>query len=146
MKEVVVVTSGGFDPLHIGHVRMFKAAKQLGDRHIVILNNDNWLRQKKGFVLMPEAERKEILEALAEVDEVFISKHEVGTNDMSVCEELKLIKPDIFANGGDRKQDNIPEVAMCQEIGCQMIFNVGGGKVQSSSWLIERNKPQVTGG
>ncbi len=136
MKTVAV--SGGFDPIHIGHVRMFATAKALGDRLVVIINNDNWLRKKKGFVFMPQDERKELIEALRMVDEVVITKHIANTDDMSVCDALREVKPDIFANGGDRTRENIPEVPVCQEIGCEMIFSVGqGGKVQSSSWLLE---------
>lgn len=137
-KKTVVV-SGGFDPVHIGHVRMFNEARALGNRLVVILNNDNWLMKKKGFVFMPEAERKEIIEAFRAVDVVVLTKHEMDTLDMSVCNALEEIKPDIFANGGDRKIDNIPEVATCEAIGCEMIFNIGrGGKVQSSSELAQK--------
>lgn len=133
----IVAVSGGFDPIHIGHVRMFNEAKKLGKKLIVILNNDNWLRKKKGFVFMPESERKEVIEALHAVDEVILTEHPENPEDMSVCESLKKIRPHIFANGGDRRADNIPEVPVCQEIGCEMIFNIGrGGKVQSSSWLV----------
>jgi D-beta-D-heptose 7-phosphate kinase/D-beta-D-heptose 1-phosphate adenosyltransferase len=136
-KPIVVAVSGGFDPIHIGHVRMFERAKALGDELVVILNNDNWLTAKKQHIFMPENERKEIIEALRVVDRVFLTKHDANPTDMSVCAELMEIKPDIFANGGDRKLDNIPEVAVCQEIGCKMIFNIGeGGKIQSSSWLL----------
>lgn len=136
-KEIIVAVSGGFDPLHIGHVRMFDEAKKLGDKLIVILNNDNWLAKKKGYVFMKEAERKEVIEALRSVDAVMVTSHSKNPQDMSVCEELMKLKPQIFANGGDRKLDNIPEVVICREIGAQMIFNVGaGGKVQSSSWLV----------
>ncbi len=136
-----VAVSGGFDPLHIGHVRLFEAAKKLGDRLIVIINNDNWIALKKGKAFMPDTERKELIEALSVVDEVYLTKHEKGTKDMSVCKALEEIKPDIFANGGDRKEDNIPEVDTCKEINCEMVFNVGrGGKVQSSSWLIDKSK------
>ncbi len=140
-KAKIVAVSGGFDPVHIGHVRMFQSAKKLGDKLVVILNNDNWLKKKKGYVFMYEKERKEIIEAFSVVDQVVISKHAKNSQDMSVCAELKKIKPDIFANGGDRKLDNIPEVAVCKKINCQMVFNVGrGGKVQSSSWLIKKLK------
>lgn len=93
---------------------------------------------KKGYVFIPENERKEILEALSWVDEVILSKHSENPKDMSVCQELLEIRPTIFANGGDRNKDNIPEVAVCQAIGCKMVFNVGGGKIQSSSWLLEK--------
>ncbi|MSR73609.1 MAG: hypothetical protein EXS60_00915 [Candidatus Pacebacteria bacterium] len=139
-KKVVVV-SGGFDPVHIGHVRMFQEARALGDWLVVVLNNDNWLIKKKGFVFMPEAERKEVIEAFRAVDEVVLTKHEAGITDMSICKTLEEIKPDIFANGGDRKIDNIPEVATCESIGCEMVFNIGrGGKVQSSSELAKKIK------
>jgi D-beta-D-heptose 7-phosphate kinase/D-beta-D-heptose 1-phosphate adenosyltransferase len=136
-KKIVVAVSGGFDPAHVGHVRMFQAAKELGDELVVILNNDNWLRKKKGFVFMPQAERKEILEALASVDRVVLTRHPKNPKDMSVCAELKKIKPHVFANGGDKNRGNVPEVGVCKEINCRMAFNVGkGGKIQSSSWLL----------
>jgi D-beta-D-heptose 7-phosphate kinase/D-beta-D-heptose 1-phosphate adenosyltransferase len=92
-KPVVVAVSGGFDPLHIGHVRMFEAAKKLGDRLVVILNNDAWLRTKKGFVFMPQKERKEIIEALAAVDKVVITKHSRSDTDRSVTRELRKVRP-----------------------------------------------------
>ena len=134
------MVSGGFDPLHIGHVRMFQEAKKLGDKLIVVLNNDNWLRLKKGREFMPEHDRKEIIEALACVDEVIITGHIEGTKDISVCKELCRIKPHIFANGGDRKPDGdpVPEVALCQDLGIKVVYNVGrGGKVRSSSDLLK---------
>jgi cytidyltransferase-like protein len=135
-KRVIVAVSGGFDPVHVGHVRMFEEARKLGDKLVVILNNDNWLLAKKGYVFMPEKERREILEAFSFVDEVFLSTHEANPKDMSVSSDLRKINPDIFANGGDRKSGNTPEVEVCSEIGCKMVYNVGkGGKIQSSSWL-----------
>jgi cytidyltransferase-like protein len=138
-KKIVVAVSGGFDPIHIGHIRMFEEAKALGDELVVILNNDNWLRAKKGFAFMKEAERREVLKALRVVDRVVITGHVPNDSDASVCAALRAIKPDIFANGGDRKLDNIPEVAVCKAIDCKMVFNVGkGGKIQSSSWLIKK--------
>jgi len=136
-KKTVVAVSGGFDPIHVGHVRLFEEAKKLGDELVVILNNDHWLKKKKGYVFMTDTERKEVIEALKSVDRVFITGHKEDTDDMSVCNELKKIKPHIFANGGDRRKSNIPEVPVCEEIGCRMVFNIGpGGKVQSSSWLL----------
>lgn len=135
-KEIIVAVSGGFDPLHIGHVRMFDEAKKLGDKLVVILNNDHWLAKKKGYVFMKEQERKEVILALRSVDGVLVTSHTKDTSDMSVCKELRKLKPQIFANGGDRKLDNIPEAVVCGEIGAKMVFSVGaGGKVQSSSWL-----------
>lgn len=139
-EPTTVAISGGFDPIHIGHVRMIREAKALGDRLIVILNNDHWLRKKKGYAFMSEAERKEIVEAIVGVDNVMISDHQAEPSDMSICAELKKIRPHIFANGGDRFEDNIPEKILCEEMGTQMVFNVGhGGKVQSSSWLLEKH-------
>lgn len=139
-KKTVVAVSGGFDPIHIGHVRMFHEAKALGDELVVILNNDNWLVAKKGYAFMPEEERKEVIAAIRPVDRVVITKHIPNDPDRSVVNALREVRPDIFANGGDRKLDNIPEVPVCEEIGCTMIFNMGhGGKVQSSSWLLNKH-------
>ena len=136
-KKKIVAVSGGGDPIHVGHVRLFQEAKKLGDKLVVILNNDNWLRKKKGYVFMSEKERKEILEAMKGVDRVILTKHLANPKDMSVCAELRKIRPHIFANGGDRTANNIPEVAVCNKFGCKMIFNIGhGGKIQSSSWLV----------
>ncbi|MFC1722667.1 adenylyltransferase/cytidyltransferase family protein [Nanoarchaeota archaeon] len=133
MKTVMV--SGGFDPVHVGHLRMFREAKKLGDRLIVVINNDNWLKKKKGKFFMPEDDRKEIIEAFRCVDEVVLTKHPENPEDMSVCNALKEIKPGIFANGGDRFPDNTPEKGVCEELGIELAFNVGGGKVASSSDL-----------
>lgn len=140
-KKKIVMVSGGFDPIHIGHVRYIQEAKKLGDYLVVVLNNDNWLRMKKGKEFMNELERKEIIEAIIGVDKVIISGHIKNTKDVSVCEEIKKIKPHIFANGGDRKPDwvPIPEVSLCEELGIKMIYNVGrGGKVRSSSELVKK--------
>lgn len=138
-KRIVVAVSGGFDPVHPGHIRLFREAKKLGDELVVILNNDNWLRKKKSYVFMPEKERKEVIEALRPVDRVVITKHPKNTKDMSVCRELKMIRPDVFANGGDRNKSNVPEVELCRRLGIKMVWNVGkGGKVQSSSWLLKK--------
>jgi len=138
-KKIIVVVSGGFDPIHAGHVRLLEKAKKLGDELVVILNNDNWLKKKKGFVFASQGERREIVESLQWVDKVLITRHSVKPKDMSVSVELKKLRPNIFANGGDRaKKEDIPEVAICKEINCKMVFNVGkGGKIQSSSWLLE---------
>jgi D-beta-D-heptose 7-phosphate kinase/D-beta-D-heptose 1-phosphate adenosyltransferase len=142
-KPIVVAVSGGFDPVHVGHIRMLRAAKEHGDKLVVILNNDNWLTDKKGFFFMPETERKEILEAINEVDRVVLTDHAPGEYfaDKSVCRSLREIKPDIFANGGDRHPDGdpVPEVDVCKKLGIKMVYNVGiGGKVQSSSWLVAK--------
>lgn len=143
-KPTVVAVSGGFDPVHIGHIELFREARKLGDKLVVILNNDNWLKKKKGVVFMPEKERKAVIEALDGVDEVAVTAHPAEPDDMSVCKELYRIRPDIFANGGDRFADNVPEVGACREIGCRMVFGVGS-KVQSSSWLLGKYVKEVQG-
>lgn len=137
-KKIVVTVSGGFDPVHSGHIELFKNAKKLGDELVVIMNNDNWIRAKKRDTFMDEDERKAIVEALKPVDRVVLTDHEENSSDMSINSTLLKIRPDIFANGGDRKIDNIPEVQLCKEINCKMVFNVGGEKSQSSSWLLEK--------
>ena len=152
-KKKIVMVSGGFDPIHIGHIRYMEEAKKLGDKLIVVINNDNWLNAKKGYAFMREEERKEIIEALGCVDEVIISKHPKNPKDMSVCRELVKIKPHIFANGGDRneKDSDDPESSLYREkqihqkYGIQMIYNVGrGGKVRSSSELVKKAKMRKT--
>ena len=140
-KPIIVAVSGGFDPIHIGHIRLFEEAKKLGDKLIVILNNDNWLKKKKGFVFIPQKERKELLESIRWVDKVILTAHKPNPEDMSVCRELKRIRPDIFAQGGDRNVKNIPscEVRLQKELGYRVVENIGrGGKIQSSSRLLAK--------
>lgn len=131
-----VATSGGFDPLHVGHLRLFKAARKLGDKLVVIVNNDNWLRAKKGFVFMSQKERAELISAFPYVDKVVFTEHRKDDKDVSVAAVLRKLKPAIFAKGGDRTRTNTPEVSICKELGIVTKYNVGGGKVQSSSWMI----------
>ena len=124
--------------MHIGHVRMMRKARKLGDKLVVIINNDNWLEKKKGYVFMPQAERGEIIAAYDFVDKVVFTDHTVNDPDRSVCRALKKLKPAVFANGGDRFADDIPEAIVCKELGIKTVFNVGhGGKVQSSSWMTD---------
>jgi D-beta-D-heptose 7-phosphate kinase/D-beta-D-heptose 1-phosphate adenosyltransferase len=128
---MIVATSGGFDPLHVGHLRLLQEAKKLGDSLCVILNTDEFLMRKKGFIFMPLKERAEILLGLRCVDRVEISIDE----DQTVCKTLEKIKPDIFAKGGDSTEFNVPEKAICEKYGIKLVFGIGGGKIQSSSWL-----------
>ncbi len=137
MKKIVV--SGGFDPVHIGHLELLEDAKKLGDHLTVILNSDRFLKEKKGFIFMPFKERKEILLGFSCVDKVIncIDK------DATVCETLKMLKNknqiDVFANGGDRKnKSDIPEYKICKKNNIEMVFDVGGGKIQSSSDLVKQ--------
>lgn len=125
-KMINVATSGYFNPLHIGHIRLLEEAKKLGNHLTVIVNNDEQVALKGSKVFMSEIERCQIVKALACVDEVVLSVD----NDSTVCKTLTMIAPDIFAKGGDSTPLNVPE----QEV-CPVVFNVGGGKIQSSSWL-----------
>lgn len=135
----VVAVSGGFDPVHVGHVKMFEEAKKLGDYLVVILNCDDWLVRKKGYVFMPAIERAAVIRSIRWVDDVYIHESE----DQHVAQALEHVRPHVFANGGDRKaQADIPEAEVCGRLGIEMAFNVGGGKIQSSSWLLQKVRQQ----
>ncbi len=136
MKKIVV--SGGFDPIHIGHLRMFQEAKKLGDHLNVIINSDEFLEEKKGFKFMNFEERKEIIQGFSCVDKVT----KCIDYDNSVCKTLEMLSKsnevDIFANGGDRKSiDDIPEYKVCAENNIDLVFGIGGNKIQSSSDLLK---------
>jgi cytidyltransferase-like protein len=141
MKKIVIA-SGYYNPIHIGHINLFREAKKLGDFLVVVVNNDGQVKLKGSVPFMDEKERVEIIKAVKYVDEVFLSVDK----DRSVCESLKAVAklhPDdelFFANGGDRHAGNIPEVKICEEFNIKMIDNIGGGKVQSSSWLLVKVK------
>ncbi len=134
----VIVVSGGFDPLHSGHIEYFNSAKKLGDRLIVALNSDVWLANKKGKPFMPFKERKILIENLKMVDEVIhFEDDDLGSCSLGL-EKVKEMHPNekiIFCNGGDRNKENIPEIKVS---GIDFRFNVGGSeKLNSSSWLIK---------
>lgn len=137
----VVAVSGGFDPLHSGHLNYIREAKQLGDKLVVILNADRFLLEKKGFAFMPYEERKYILEHIREVDEVIPCIDE----DQTVSKTLAQLKPTIFAKGGDRTPDNLPksETDICHDLGIQLVFGVGGNNEQSSSRLVRNAKEKI---
>jgi cytidyltransferase-like protein len=135
----LVSTSGGFDPLHIGHLRCIQAASMLkGDNglFVVIVNGDGFLMRKKGYVFMPQEERLELVAALRGVDYV------VAWDDggQFVTGAIEIIKPNIFAKGGDRSTaENVPEYDTCMKVGCHVVFGIGGHtKVQSSSDLVQK--------
>ena len=143
MKTIVVV-SGGFDPVHSGHIKLFKEARLLGDMLIVGLNSDEWLERKKGRSFMPWNERLCIVNNLSMVDEVYTFDDEDGT----ACHLLQQVRahyPDakiIFANGGDRTQENIPEMSVAD---VEFVFGVGGkDKSNSSSWILQEWKAPKT--
>jgi cytidyltransferase-like protein len=127
-NQVVVAVSGYFDPLHVGHVEFFQLAKELGSKLIVIINNNQQAKIKKGSFFMDEKDRMEIVAALRHVDEVFLSID----SDGSVCKSLEAIKPDIFANGGDRSLEEIPETSVMKKYNIKMVDGLGD-KIRSSS-------------
>ena len=132
MKKKLIAVSGGFDPIHKGHVKMIQEAAEYGDV-VVILNSDEWLERKKGYKFMTFEERSYIAGSIKGV----LMTTSVDDHDNTVCEALIRIKPDYFANGGDRILSNTPEMKLCHEMGIQMLWNVGGGKEQSSSSLVD---------
>ena len=134
MSKTVMV-SGGYDPIHIGHIRQFKAASWHGNL-VIALCSDAWLLRKKGYVFMPYEERKEILEKIKHVWKVV---PQIGEGDTAV-ESLIYYKPKIFAKGGDRTPDNMPqeELEVCKNLGIELVYGIGGDKAQSSSELIEK--------
>lgn len=125
---IVVAVSGYFDPIHVGHLEYLKLAKQLGDKLIVIVNNDKQAILKKRKSFMNEKDRMEIVSALQCVDEVFLSIDD----DKSVCKSLEFLKPSIFANGGDRSLSEIPETAIIEKYSIKMVDGLGA-KIRSSS-------------
>ena len=129
-KLTTVAVSGYFDPIHVGHLEYLQLAKKLGDKLIVIINNNFQAKLKKGSTFMDEKDRMEIVAALRCVDEVFLSIDE----DKSVCKSLEYIKPDIFANGGDRSLQEIPETAVMEKYNIKMVDGLGL-KIRSSSDL-----------
>ena len=124
----VVAVSGYFDPLHIGHLEYLEMAKELGDKLVVIVNSDKQAILKKGKPFMKEDDRLEIVASLKCVDEVFLSIDK----DNSVCKSLEAIKPDIFANGGDRSLSEIPETAVMEKYNIKIVDGLGE-KIRSSS-------------
>ena len=145
MKTIVLVT-GGFDPLHSGHIAYFEAAKALGDQLVVGLNSDEWLTRKKGRAFMPLRERAGIVGNLRMVDEV-ISYNDDDNSSQAAIQEVRRRYPQdriIFANGGDRTQTNIPEMD-CNIDNVEFQFGVGGTKkANSSSWILEDWKAPKT--
>ena len=133
MKIPTIAVSGGFDPIHKGHVQMIREASKYGNV-IVILNSDDWLVRKKGYKFMSFEERAYIAGSIKGVTIVA----NVDDSDGTVCKALERFKPDYFANGGDRYDTNTPEMKVCEEAGIKMLWNVGGGKVQSSSELVTK--------
>ena len=135
----IVCVSGGFDPLGLHHIMYMNSAKKLGSLLIVILNSDRFLYNKKGYYFLPSMHRKIIIENLRAVDYVY-THNPTDPDDMTVCEALIDLQPDIFAKGGDRSplDDPIPEEKLCTDLGIEIVYGVGGfNKISSSSTLVE---------
>lgn len=130
-KPTIIAVSGGFDPIHVGHIRLIRNAAYKGEV-IVILNSDEWLKRKKGYSFMPWDQRAEILMAIKGVYNVVPVNDEDGT----VCKALRDLRPRYFANGGDRGAENTPELGVCLDYAITPLWNVGGEKAASSSELV----------
>ena len=157
-RKSIIVLSGGFDPVHKGHLRMFRQSSWLGHQVVVGLNSDEWLTRKKGKPFMEFEERKEILEGFKYINQVLpfddsddtasdiirkVANHYWDNNEFWEWDDAETDAAGFFnyysiyfANGGDREVDNVPEVEVCKDEGVIMLWGVGGGKIQSSSWLI----------
>lgn len=139
----LIVTSGGFDPMHVGHLRCLQETATIASkwgrnaRSAVIVNGDGFLNRKKGYAFMPEPERLEIIAGVGGVD--YVVPWDDGSQ--TVTGALEVLSPVVFTKGGDRdSSQNVPEFDLCQKIGCKVLFNVGGGKIQSSSDLVRAIK------
>lgn len=145
MKKIVLIT-GGFDPIHSGHLAYIQAAKALGDILVIGANSDAWLRTKKGRAFMPLRERTAILRAIAGVDSVIDFDDSDGTakNAIRMCRQSYPQDEIIFANGGDRTDENIPEMDVADD-NVKFVFGVGGfKKANSSSWILDEWKAPQT--
>ena len=145
MRKIVLVT-GGFDPLHSGHIEYFKSAKKLGDLLVVGINSDSWLSRKKGAPFMPDQERNGIVKNLSMVDRTIFFNDRDGSAKEAI-RDLRALYPNdqiIFANGGDRTQENIPEMDI-KDDNLVFAFGVGGeNKMNSSSWILQEWKAPKT--
>ena len=142
-QKKIVITSGYFNPIHAGHMNLVREAKQLGDFLVVFVNNDAQVKAKGSTPFMSVEERMAIIKELKPVDAVFLSVD----NDKPIAKSLRAVAEMYpgelyFAKGGDRSADNIPqsETETCQEYNITIVNGVGGGKVQSSSWLLNSIK------
>lgn len=137
INRKIILTSGGYGIIHQGHLECLQDSAKLDLEAllVVVVNGDDWLRRKKGFIVMSEAERAEMVACVSGVDYVIIW----DDGSPTVCGAIEKIKPTYFTKGGDRDTPtNIPEYSVCQKVGCQVVFGVGGGKIQSSSNIIAK--------
>ena len=143
----IYMTSGGFDPMHVGHLRCIQETVKLaaGEKNsivVIVVNGDGFLLRKKGYAFMPLQERMEIIAGIEGVDDV--TTWDDGTT--TVIGAIEILAPDYFTKGGDRTDtSNVPEFKICQKIGCQILFGIGGEKIQSSSNLVQKMTNQNEG-
>ena len=128
------MVSGGFDPIHAGHIQMIREAADYGNV-IVVANSDDWIMRKKGYVFMSFEERRLILKQIKGVMLVVA----VDDSDNTVCNAIRMIRPDYFANGGDRGKSNTPEQDVCEELGVEMLWKIGGDYKMNSSSDLAKN-------
>ncbi|HIF39176.1 MAG TPA: hypothetical protein EYQ69_08250 [Gemmatimonadetes bacterium] len=148
-ERPIYMTSGGFDPIHVGHVRCILETSMLATNSglhpskmkglvVIVVNADSFLIRKKGYAFMPLNQRMEIINAIQGVD--YVVPWETS-GDQTVCGVIKELKPRYFTKGGDRfDASTIPEWEICQRIGCEILTGIGGNKIQSSSSLVDRSK------
>ncbi len=139
-KPIVVAVSGYFNPLHVGHLEMIEKAKKLGDKLVVIINNDKQVKLKKRVPFMNEKDRMRIIAALRDVDKVVLAvdDYQLENGEIPVIKTLAKVRPDIFANGGDRHNlSNVPEYPICQKLGIKLVDGLGK-KIRASSEMIKR--------
>ena len=144
-KYDIVVLSGGFDPPHIGHARMIRGAADIAENVIVGVNSDEWLENKKGYIFMPWEERAELVSYFKGVTEAVAFNDDDGTA-CDLIEKVRKQFPDktiAFGNGGDRVTDNVPEVLVATQSNVDLVWNLGGGKIQSSSDLVKNANQQA---
>jgi len=134
----IVCVSGYFDPFHVGHLEYLEKSKKLGDYLFVIVNSDYQAQLKKKKAFMNQYERLKIIRSLKCVDAAIIAVDK----DRTVRETLRIIKPDLFTNGGDQNNNTIPEIEVCQELDIDLVDGLGE-KIQSSSWLIKSSKKET---
>lgn len=144
-KKITVAVSGYFNPLHVGHLEMMEKAKKLGDRLVVIVNNDKQVALKGRVPFMTETDRVAIVKALRDVDQVVLAvdDYKLGNGEVPIIKTLAKIKPDIFANGGDRKNlTNVPEYDICKKLNIKLIDGLGK-KIRASSEMIAQAAKQA---
>jgi D-beta-D-heptose 7-phosphate kinase/D-beta-D-heptose 1-phosphate adenosyltransferase len=140
-KYDIIILSGGFDPPHVGHIRMIRAAQEYADMVFVGCNSDRWLIRKKGYKFMTHEDRSELIESIKGVHAVIPFEDDDNTAIKLIEQITKLYDPRkfriAFGNGGDRKESNTPEQSFCESCGINMVWELGGGKVRSSSELVK---------